>query len=116
MWIVQEVTVASKVIILWDHVQISWDIVAEALSAWTSMDSGSGPQQMLGFTNALHLLEFQITIPSALSLPAFSKQSVAVIRRFLPILEIRSTLCLACATMDRDLYLCQIISRPWKQS
>ncbi|CZT12795.1 uncharacterized protein RCO7_15198 [Rhynchosporium graminicola] len=116
MWIVQEVTVASKVIIVWDHVQISWDIVAEALSAWKSMDSGSGPQQMLGFTNALHLLEFQITIPSTLNLPAFSKQSVAVIRRFLPILEIRSTLCLACATMGRDLYLCQIISRPWKQS
>ncbi|KAL5328088.1 hypothetical protein ACEPPN_005796 [Leptodophora sp. 'Broadleaf-Isolate-01'] len=58
VWIIQEVTVASRVTIVWGNAEIPWEIVAKALSAWKMMELSIGPRQTRGFTNALHLLEF----------------------------------------------------------
>ncbi|KAH7327498.1 heterokaryon incompatibility protein-domain-containing protein [Rhexocercosporidium sp. MPI-PUGE-AT-0058] len=58
VWIIQEVTVASRVTIVWGNAEIPWEVVAKALSVWKMMEISNGPRQTRGFTNALHLLEF----------------------------------------------------------
>jgi hypothetical protein len=60
VWIIQEITVASYVTVLWGNIEIPWDCVNATLRKLRETEVAPGTRSRIrSFSKAVHLLEFR---------------------------------------------------------